>query len=406
MPESHSTIIGGSSADRVLSCPGSNRLIGTLPEWAQNRTSKYASAGTACHTVMADMLINDSELPAVGTVVDGVEITEQMRLGIRFAIDQFDALLEAYPDMEFLIEQRVRFPAVLGAFGTVDVIGYSRAANLVVVLDWKFGAGLAIRACYDLDDGFEKVNAQLLYYAAAARETLPHMFPRGSTIMLRIVQPLVDAEEGRVTTAMVSHEELDQFEADVATAVYLAATDDAPLVQGPHCRFCPAKAICPTWTAPLAGLVERRKAQLPELSNEELGHLLNVADMAQEIIRDIQQLAYGKLERGEVIAGWKLVPKQPRRQWQAPDEAVLKALRKLRVRKADALETKLKSPAAIERVLKKGQALPDGLALPVSGGPTLAPSDDPRPDVQESVNKLRELAKRNLRKQLASSLFK
>lgn len=405
MPDSHSTIIGGSSADRVLNCPGSNRLINTLPKWAQDRSSKYADAGTACHTVMADVLINDAEPPDIGSIVNGVEITEEMLLGIEFAIAQFDELCELYPDMEFLVEQQVRFPAIPGAFGTVDLIGYSRAANLVVLLDWKFGSGVAVRACYDLEDGFEKVNPQLLYYAAAARHTLPVMFPRNASVVLRIVQPLIDNEDCHATEAEVTHEELDVFVEDVAEAVRLAATDDAPLVQGPHCRFCNAKAICPTWIAPLANLVERRKAQLPELSNDELAHLMNVAEMAQEIIRDVQKLVYGKLERGEQIVGWKLVPKQARRQWQLPQADVLKALRRLKIRKADALESKLKTPAAIERLLGKGRALPEGLALPISGGATLAHADDPRPDVQESTNKLRELARRNLRKQLASSLF-
>jgi hypothetical protein len=42
--------------------------------------------------------------------------------------------------------------------------------------------------------------------------------------------------------------------------------------------------------------------------------------------------------------------------------------------------TELKSPAQVEKVLKKHKlAMPEGLITAVSSGDTLAPADDPRP---------------------------
>ena len=59
-----------------------------------------------------------------------------------------------------------------------------------------------------------------------------------------------------VSSVTVTHAELDEF-----IAVYRAACEEAlspspRLERGDHCRFCPAKPICPAHTGPLLDLAQ------------------------------------------------------------------------------------------------------------------------------------------------------
>jgi uncharacterized protein DUF2800 len=72
------------------------------------------------------------------------------------------------PGAEFYLEQRVAFPTIPGAFGTVDLI--VRIGTVLHVVDFKFGVGVRVLALYpDRDE--DVLNAQLLFYAAAARHS-------------------------------------------------------------------------------------------------------------------------------------------------------------------------------------------------------------------------------------------
>ena len=74
------------------------------------------------------------------------------------------------PGPNIYLEHRVVFPTVAGAFGTADLI--VRIGNTIHVIDFKFGAGVRVLALYpDGDD--DVINAQLLFYTAAARHSHP-----------------------------------------------------------------------------------------------------------------------------------------------------------------------------------------------------------------------------------------
>ena len=157
---------GGSVAARVLRCPASVCLVEQVPEHLR-KTSAYAERGTACHAAMALLLGDDppSFESLAGKTFNGYTITrDDVECALRPAFDYVDALLET-PGAEFYLEHCVCFPNIAGAFGTVDLL--VRIGSTVHVIDFKFGAGvrvLAIRA----DGDEEVINAQLLFYAAAA----------------------------------------------------------------------------------------------------------------------------------------------------------------------------------------------------------------------------------------------
>ena len=56
----HSAIVGGSTAKRVIACPGSVHLCQQYPD---KPAGKYADAGTLLHDIMANYLENEKYDP-------------------------------------------------------------------------------------------------------------------------------------------------------------------------------------------------------------------------------------------------------------------------------------------------------------------------------------------------------
>jgi hypothetical protein len=260
------------------------------------------------------------------------------------------------------VETRVGFGDLLpGVFGSTDLVG--RINNRAVVLDWKFGDGVIVDA---------EENAQLMFYAAAAMRTeaLMWAFYGVKEIECVIVQPPM------IKRWVTTPERIATFERELVRAVKIASQDDAPLAQGEHCRWCAAKPICPQMT----GAVDRAiKQQIVNLDVDTLAQHLHTADLLEGWIKDLRALAFGLLEKGATIPGFKLVQKQARRQW--VDEAEAASM----LREAGVLPYKTPeviSPAQAEKELKKSKlALPDDLVVSVSSGTTLAAESDPRPAV-------------------------
>ena len=219
------------------------------------KVSAYAERGTALHTAMALLIDNARSLDGlVGEMINDYTITrDDVENALRPVYTYVDALLDA-PGAEFYLEQRVVFPTIPGAFGTADLI--VRIGDTVHVVDFKFGAGVRVLALYP--DGDEDViNAQLLFYAAAARHSLPKFFAGVDEIVLTILQPQsIEPDAEMVSSVTVTPAELDAF-----VTIYRAACEEAlsptpRLERGAWCRFCAAKPICPAHTGPLLDLAQ------------------------------------------------------------------------------------------------------------------------------------------------------
>jgi hypothetical protein len=357
----HSTIVGGSTAKRVINCPGSVALVAKMPPQAP---SSYADEGTLLHDTIAQVLDKGTDPSEyLGTVYNGVTLTQAL-------IDDkltpaLELLNEIDPDsrLEFSIENRVGFGDLLpGVFGSTDFLG--RVGNRAIVLDWKFGEGVPVEA---------EENPQLMFYAAAARRTkgLEWWAEGAASLELVIVQP---PHIRRWTTTF---KRIEQFERDLVRAVKTAQQPDAPLASGDWCRWCTAKPVCPVMTGALDRI---RKTQIDSLDAAQIGEYLQKADMLEDWIKSLRELAFQMLESGKPVPGYKLVAKRGVRKW-ADDDLAYDVLRSLDLDEDDIMtEPVLLSPAQIEKVLKKQKlAFPDNLVVSVSSGNTLAPEDDPRP---------------------------
>jgi hypothetical protein len=271
--------------------------------------------------------------------------------------------------MEIEAETRVGFGDLLpGVFGSTDLIG--RIGSRAVVLDWKFGDGVAVEV---------EENPQLMFYAAAAMRTeeTKWAFKDVEEIEMVIVQP------PQVKRWVTTPARIAQFEKDLVKAVKLAQQPDAELKIGDHCRWCAAKPICPQMT----GAVDRAlKTQVEAIDVQTLGSYLANADILEQWITDLRALALQILDSGAPVPGYKLVAKRGTRQW--VDEAQAVATLGQTISMYEPMT--VISPAAAEKLLKKSKlTLPDGLVVSVSSGTTLAVESDPRPAVLQISSHLR-----------------
>lgn len=356
----HSRIVGGSTAKRVIACPGSVALVDKMPP---KPSSSYANEGTLLHDTIADVLDGKGTPESYlyrkhEEAVLTQDLLDSKLLVALAALDEIDPQGE----MEYAVESRVGFGDLLpDVFGSTDLLG--RVGDRAVVLDWKFGDGVAVEV---------EENAQLLFYAAAAIRTpeTAWVFEGAREVELIIVQP---PSVKRWTTTV---KRIQQFEAELVRAVKKALKPDAPLAAGDHCKWCAAKPICPLMT----GAIDRiAKAKIEALPVDQIAHYLDQVPMVEAFIKDLQQLAHGLIEEGKAVPGWKLVNKRATRQWIDEDKANdwmdANGIYPLQ-------EPKLISPAVAEKAAKKAKIeLPADLVVAVSTGSTLAPESDPRPAV-------------------------
>jgi hypothetical protein len=343
--------VGGSVAMRVLRCPASVGLVEKVPEQLR-KTSAYAKRGTALHTAMALLLDESGEHSLeglVGMTVNGYEMTpDDVETALRPAFAYVDALLKM-PGAEFYLEHGVRFPTVVGAFGTADLL--VRIGGTIHVVDFKFGAGVRVPALYpDGDD--DVLNAQLMFYAAAARHSLPTFFAGVENIVLTILQPTsIEPDAEKVSFVTVGHAELDEF-----IAVYCAACEEAlsgapRQARGDWCRFCGARPICSAHTAPLLNLAEfmvptPRPSGAPSYL-QVLADGLSLVDAIKEISRELHDQAKVALQSVDVVPGYALSAGRAARHWR-DESAAIAALTDLGFARSDVVIETVISPRQAE----------------------------------------------------------
>ena len=358
----HSDIVGGSTAERVINCPGSVKLAAAMPP---KPPSSYADEGTLLHDCMADLLELKfkSARDMIGRKYNDQTLTEELVEEKLLPALRLLNTIDPDNQMDYEVEQRVGFGDFLpGVFGSSDLLG--RLGDTAIVLDWKFGNGVPVEA---------EENAQAMFYACAARRTdLTKWIFKGATkVLIAIVQP------PSIKLWETTPERLDRFEEQLAVAVRQARQDGAKLAAGKWCKWCPARPTCPVMT----GEVERVKAaQIAALPADQIGAYLKTADQLEEWIADLRALAFSMLEAGAEVPGYKLVAKRATRSWVSEEAA--RALLLAHLPESELVETKMCSPAVVEKKLKKLKlSLPEGSTVAISSGNTLADVDDPRPPV-------------------------
>jgi hypothetical protein len=358
----HSLIVGGSTAKRVINCPGSVALVATMPP---QEGSSYANEGSLLHEAIA--IVMDTNCPAgdmVGFEAHGLTLTDDLL--DRKLIPALDLLHDYDPHakLEFTTEETVSYGDLLpGVFGSSDIVG--RLDGRAVILDWKFGDGVMVEA---------EENPQLMFYAAAAMRTpsCAWAFKDVTEVECVIIQPPF------LRTWTTTVERIAEFERQLVRAVNAAGLPRAPLADGDWCKWCTAKPVCPIKT----GALDRMKlAAMQSIDVDKLATYLAAAPDIEDFLAQCRALAHQMLENDVPVPGYKLVAKRATRHWADPTTAQ-DALIGLGLTKTDVTKTELLSVAQAEKVLKKHKIdLPSDMVVAVSSGSTLAVDTDPRPAV-------------------------
>lgn len=398
--EEHSSIVGGSSAERRMRCPGSYQLEQQIPVNQRDDESSYAAEGTAFHEAVAYMLdqgLGEDDLDdMIGSEFYGHTLTKtQVVEGLLPAIQFFDKLAEQLEaadggEFEFDIEARCEMPGIPNAFGTSDIIG--RTPKRSIIVDWKFGAGVPVSAFYEepivpatpdnpAPAKRKRGNPQLMFYARAAMHSFPDLFEKDPDwkVELFIVQPRISEDLGpRYTQYTTTVKELEEFRMQLVKAI-AEAKGDNPSVNGganaKHCQWCAAKPICPRHTGPMLSLekLNTEKALEPAATNAMdddeycalIGRILDRGEILDAIVKEAKQQAHQLIEDGfeipsEFGEGWGLKPKRKGHDKWKDDEQAEKHLGNLGLSVTDRRVVKPITPAVARKELKKiGKKLKD-----------------------------------------------
>ena len=126
-----------------------------------------------------------------------------------------------------------------------------------------------------------------------------------------------------VSSVTVTHAELDEFIALYRAACEEALSDAPRLERGAHCRFCPARPICPAHTGPLLDLAQFT-VPTPARRDDYLQLLaagLNLVDAVKDIGTALHDQAKHALHAGDVVPGYALSAGRAVRHWRDESDA-------------------------------------------------------------------------------------
>lgn len=208
---------GASAAHRWMRCPGSVKASEGIP----NVSSPAAEEGTMLHEVASNTLLG---LP------HEYELTDEQEDVVRAYV----ALVrEEAEGKKLYVETKFKLPYHPEFWGTADAVVVD--GDKLTVLDLKAGRGVAVEADYH-----GRINPQLGFYALGACEALGKYDWR--SIELIICQPRFGGIKRRTT----SPQELQELVEEMMHATQQAELENPPRAAGSHCKFCLARATCPT----------------------------------------------------------------------------------------------------------------------------------------------------------------
>ena len=384
---------GGSVAARVLHCPASVGLVAKVPAHL-HRLSTYAERGTALHAAITLLIDENASLESlVGRMIGSYAVTgDDVENALRPAFAYIAELLDT-PGAEFYLEQRATFPTIAGAFGTADLV--IRIGDTIHVVDLKFGIGVRVLALYP--DGDEDViNAQLLFYAAAARHSLREFFAGIETIVLTILQPMsIEPDAEMASSVTVTHAELDEFVAAYRAACEQALSPAPRLERGDWCRFCAARPICPAHTGPLLDLAQFAAPTLrdtlvaslavppaKEAYLQLIAKGLELIDAVKDLPTTLHDQAKAALENGDLVPGYTLSAGRAERHWRDDERTAIAALESLGLTRDDVVAATMRSPKQVElRAKARGLKIPQELIASHRSGVSLTRCENARAPV-------------------------
>lgn len=354
-------LLSASSAHRWLNCPPSAVAAEAYPQ----QDTEFTREGTLAHEVAEFVARMEGETEAAlgwpaGTTQEMIECAKGYADYIQEQIKEPDALV--------MLEQKVDFsPWVPDGYGTGDCIIIQR--DTMDVIDYKYGKGVAVSA---VD------NPQEMCYGLGALNEYGFAYEI-ERIRLHIYQPRIN----NVSVHEMTVAELLAWGESIKPVAEQAAKGKGKYSAGAWCKFCPHAGRCRTLTKVCSEYVETHglKVRVPVLAAHEVAEVLAMEPLVTLWLKRVKDQALSAMLSGEQIPGYKVVEGKPgNRKW-SDELQVLAVLEEAGYSREDVTETKLLSPAGMDKALgkKKAAELLEGMVTRSAGAPVIAPESDKRP---------------------------
>ena len=388
--------LGASGAGRWMKCHGSVSLLELLKKLQRlaadtpdTEEEDWTREGLALHEAGAHSLENDlAAWELVGETFHDTLITPDLANPLQIYLDHCRGLMAA---QTFGIEYRISSPIHPLFYGTADfwalAQGILRPEKMALhVPDLKAGIGIVVEV---------EENPQCMYYAFGVIDGLErqraYVFDDDMEVVLTIAQPRswVDPKVRSWSTNVGA---IKAWVRDVLLPHMLATAYDNTLEAGQHCRFCPAKLVCPMLTGLFKAACTISADLPPDYSDDQLGLSYPLIDPVKFYAKALEKEALRRMSAGKTLSvgdgkALKLVHQKTNRAWK--EGAALLALQRYGVR---ALEEPLdrvvtepqewmaafvKSPAQLEKLAEAATWVKEFSYQP-TGALTVALPDDRR----------------------------
>lgn len=318
---------GPSGSERWLECPGSV----ALSEGRESPETAYAREGTIAHAICSRLLNGETEIPPpilcnrcnAETASPPCQLCgspeyriDREMIGHCEAYRDFvNGLRKSYDYLHEAVETKIVSTRYANFGGTVDYLAVYRDIEgvLLHIVDFKYGQGIEVEA---------KENTQLLCYCVLALENFPNI----RRVRFTIFQP---RRKGAPETVDVDRAEIERFQTrlfDAQLATHLKAGD--------HCRWCPAKTVCPELTRIAEETAAAAAAHFAEINSgkpielealrTKLLPLLDHERAIEDFFDAIKSAAVGYMQQGEHFPGWKAVERLGHRRFVTQDPPTFK----------------------------------------------------------------------------------
>lgn len=370
-----------SSAHRWFNCPGSAVLESQVSD---PEPSMYALEGTAAHelcryfamlSATEDKINNEigksikDMLPNCDSNIADILFDPEMATGVwKYCKYVYDFVGSNTLDREVVqFEQYVKTDFGIG--GTADCIIIDWPTDLHII-DFKYGAGVSV-------DAFE--NLQLLIYAIGALNIEDDI----EQVTLHIIQPR-DKYGNYIKTWTLSKIELEtKWVPQLSKAVSRCIEKQDTYVLGNWCQWCKGANVCPKAAKMAQKLVKTKKDTPIPADVKKLSKLLQSEKAVLEYLNRAKLEAFNRLQRGEIVPGFKLVQSFGNTTWKDEEKAERKAFCYLTQK--DRYNLKFKTPNQIKKILKERNDdidWIDGMSHRPLKGLVLVPDTDKRPEYQ------------------------
>ncbi len=372
-PVAAHALLSASGAHRWRHCTPSARLEVTLPE----KTSPYAEAGRLAHEIGELKLRKQFTEPMSARVFasrlkklkDDPRYEEEM---LHYTDSYFEYIAEvvhSYSAKPYVaIEKRLDFSEyVPEGFGTGDclIIG----GKTLHIIDFKYGKGVPVYA---------QDNPQMMLYALGAYVYFSFLYDI-ATIKMAIMQPRID----NISEWEIPVSDLLAWGEELKPIAQKAFAGEGDYVPGDHCQFCRAQALCRARSEFNLELESHKMMKPPIISNDEVGVILQKAQLIAKWAKDLEEYALSECLVGNEIPGWKAVQGRSTRQFTDTDKA-FKVLVAAGTEEVLLYERKPITLTATEALLgkKKFAEVLGSYIIKPPGKPTLVLGSDKREAIQ------------------------